>query len=263
MNNIAFSIGQFTITWYGILVAAGFLSGYLTACRRAPKAGISSEQVSDVFTWIIIGGILGARFMYVVSYFENFQGGSFWDAFKIWEGGLVFFGGLIGGTLAVILFCRFQKIPILPMGDVLAPSLSLGHGFGRLGCLMSGCCYGKACELPWAISFPFGHSTHPMTLHPVQVYESLLNFTLFALLVWAFHRHSKPGRTLGIYCIGYSIIRFTMEFFRGDYADAKLIFGIFTQAHWISLPLFGLGLWLILHKDFQISKKHTGSGIVS
>ena len=234
-----------TVTWYGILVATGFLTGYLTACRRAPRAGLTADNISDVFTWIIVGGILGARVMYVVSYPETFSGGSFLDAFKIWQGGLVFFGGLIGGTGATLLYARIKKIPVFKLGDVLVPSLALGHGFGRIGCLMSGCCFGKPCDLPWSIEFPVGHSTHPHAVHPVQIYESLLNFTLFGLLVWVFHRRRFDGQVLGLYCIGYSIIRFIVEFFRGDYGDEKLVLGIFTQAHWISLPLLGLGLWIL------------------
>lgn len=244
MDNIAFSFGNFTVTWYGILVACGFLAGFFTATRRAPRAGISQDQVSDVFTWIIIGGILGARFLYVVSYPETFSGGGFLDVFKIWKGGLVFFGGLIGGSVATVIYCRLHKLSVYRLGDVLAPSLSLGHGFGRIGCLMSGCCYGSACSLPWAIRFPNGHQTYPDPVHPVQIYESALNFALYGILAFLYRRRSFDGQVLGIYCMAYAGIRFLVEFFRGDYGEEKLLLGLFTQAHAISLFLLALGVWI-------------------
>lgn len=245
MNNVAFELGNFTITWYGILVATGFLAGYFTAFYRAPKAGVSSDNVSDVFTWIIVGGIVGARILYVTTYWgETFEGKPFLNVFKIWEGGLVFFGGLVGGTLATILYCRTKKIPVYRIGDVLAPSLSLGHGFGRIGCLMAGCCYGKVCSLPWAIEFPNGHATHPDAVHPVQIYEALLNFTLFGILIFIFRKRKFDGQVLGIYCIGYAIIRFAVEFFRGDYPSYAA--GVFTQAHIISVFLIVLGIWIFI-----------------
>lgn len=244
VNNIALEFGNFTVTWYGILVATGFLAGYFTAFYRAPKAGIASDTISEVFTWIIIGGIVGARLLYVVTYWdESFAGKPILSVFKIWEGGLVFFGGLIGGTVATILFCRIKKISAIRVGDALAPSLSLGHAFGRIGCLMAGCCFGKQCTLPWAITFPEGHSTHPHAVHPVQIYESILNFLLFGLLIWIFKKRKYDGQVLGIYCIGYSIVRFIVEFFRGDYPEYAA--GVFTQAHMISVFLIVLGVWIL------------------
>lgn len=243
MNNHAFQFGSFTVTWYGIFVASGFLAGYFTALRRAPKAKLLPDHVSDVFTWIIVGSIIGARILYVVSYWDDsFAGKPVWHVFKIWEGGLVFFGGLIGGTLSTIFYCKLKKISVLSMGDVLAPSISLGHGFGRIACLMAGCCYGKECDLPWAIQFPEGHQTHPHSVHPVQIYESILNFTLFAILFWLFSRRKFSGQVLGFYCIGYAVIRFTVEFFRGDYPHYTA--GVFTQAHLISVLLVALGVWI-------------------
>ena len=245
MNNIAFEFGNFTVTWYGILVATGFLTGYFTAFNRAPKAGVSSENVSDVFTWIIVGGILGARLLYVTTYWsETFEGQPLANIFKIWEGGLVFFGGLIGGTCATILYCKIKKISVYRIGDVLAPSLSLGHAFGRIGCLMAGCCYGKECSLPWGIQFPDSHATHPDLVHPVQIYEAILNLLLFGILIFIFRRRKFDGQVLGFYCIGYAIIRFSVEFFRGDYPS--YIAGSITQAHIISLFLTALGVWIYL-----------------
>lgn len=245
MHPVAFHIGDFVIYWYGILVAAGFLAGIWTASRRAPLSGISGERVADIGPWLILGAVVGARLFYVVSYWrEQFAGEPPWEVFMIRKGGLVFYGGLVGASLAHIVYCRAKRLPLWKMADVLAPSIALGYAFGRLGCLANGCCYGKVCHLPWAIHFPVGHDTHPEAVHPAQLYESFAGLALYAGLAWLYRCKRFDGQVFGLYLVANGIVRFVVEFFRGDYA-VHYLGGWATPAHPIAIALIAVGLVLL------------------
>src|SRR5574341_2203655 len=137
MDKIAFQIGSFPIHWYGVLLALGFWIGLWNASRRGLKAGIAPERVWDTGLWIIVGTILGARALYVITYWEkDFAGQPLSEIFMIQHGGLVYYGGLIGAVFATIIYLRVKKLPLWKLGDVLAPSIALGYVFGRFGCLM-------------------------------------------------------------------------------------------------------------------------------
>ena len=245
MNSIAFHLGPIPIYWYGILVATGFILVISSAARRARTVGESPDSVMDLSIWLLVGGVIGARFLYVVSYWDqSFAGQPISEIFQIRNGGMVFYGGFIGGILGLVLYTRWKKLKALQMADILAPSLPLGHAFGRVGCLMTGCCYGKESTTPWAVRFPEGHPTHPMSVHPTQIYSSLLNLLLFALLVFLFHKRRFQGQIIGYYLVGYAITRTIVESFRGDYPYHY--FGILTQGQLISLGIVAAGVGLLL-----------------
>ena len=249
MHKIALQFGNFTITWYGVFVASGFLFGLWTASRRALRENIAPEKIIDLGPWLLVGAIVGARFLYVVSYWrESFAGKDWWEIFMVHHGGLVFYGGLIGGSLGCVFYAWRKKIPLWKLGDVLAPSIPLGYFFGRFGCLMNGCCYGKACSLPWAITFPEGHETHPLGLpaipvHPTQIYDSLLNLGLFAALVWLHRRKKFDGQIFATYLMCYAVTRSLVEMFRGDYTAMHYFAGL-TPAQMVSIGIFLAGLIL-------------------
>lgn len=244
MHPEAFDIGGITIYWYGIFVAAGVLLGLWTASRRALQAGLSRESIVDLGPWLIGGAVIGARLLYVISYWEQFQGKSFWSLFAIRDGGLVFYGGLIGASAATLFYLWKKKLPVWRVADVLAPSIALGHAFGRIGCLMTGCCYGSACDLPWAIQFPKDHATGGIPVHPTQMYESIANFALYGALVWLFRRRSFDGQVFGVYLVAYAILRSIVELFRGDY-PAYSFGGMLTPGQTVSLVIFVLGAALL------------------
>src|SRR5262249_11792855 len=155
VHKIAFTLGPLTVHWYGVLVALGFLAGLWTASRRAMLEKVSAETILDLGPWLIIGTIIGARTLYVISYWqEQFAGRPFSEVFMVHHGGLVFYGGLVGASLACILYTQIKRLRLWKIADILAPSIALGHAFGRIGCLMNGCCYGRPTSLPWAIHFP-------------------------------------------------------------------------------------------------------------
>jgi phosphatidylglycerol:prolipoprotein diacylglycerol transferase len=162
------------------------------------------------------------------------------------HGGLVYYGGLIGSSLGCIIYARWKKLPLWKLADILAPSVALGYVFGRIGCLMNGCCYGRVCNLPWAIHFPPGHETYPNGVHPTEVYESLLNLGLYAALAWLFRRKKFDGQIFGAYLVGYAILRSYVETFRGDYPQyQRFLSGILTPAHLVSLAILATGLVLL------------------
>ena len=252
MHPIAFQLGPLTVHWYGVMMALAFLIGLWTAGRRSVRAGIAAEKICDLGPWLIIGAILGARAVYVTTYWnEEFTGQPIWEIFMVQHGGLVYYGGLIGAALGCILYARVKRLPLWKLADILAPSIALGYVFGRIGCLLNGCCYGRACDLPWAIRFPADNPLHPPTfpVHPTEVYESLLNLILYAALAWLYCRKKFDGQVFAVYLMGYAALRSFVEMFRGDYTPAHL-HGGFTPAHLVSIGIFAAGAVLFaLHKQ--------------
>jgi phosphatidylglycerol:prolipoprotein diacylglycerol transferase len=259
MHSIAFRLGPLTVHWYGILVALGFLAGLWTAGRRAKLEGISHETIFDLGPWLILGGIIGARILYVISYWkEDFAGGPFYEVFMIQKGGLVFYGGLIGATIGAMLFLRLKKLPVWKVADILAPSIALGSAFGRVGCLMYGCCYGRLCSLPWGVTFPrqspvWDHQVQTglidsggtaLPVHPTEIYDSVLNFCFYVFLAWLFRRKKFDGQIFAVYLIGYAILRSFVEYFRGDY-PVRYLGGWATPAQVLSLGIIAGGALLL------------------
>lgn len=247
MHPVAFRIGPLTVHWYGILVALGFLVGLWNAARRAPRAGLPGQAVADLGPWLIMGAVIGARFLYVVSYWrEQFAHAPWWEIFMVHHGGLVYYGGLAGATLGALVFLWRRRLPVWRMGDVLAPGIALGYAIGRWGCLMNGCCYGRASDLPWAVRYPPDNPLAPPVypVHPVQVYDSLLSLGLFVLLTRFFPRRKFEGQVFALYLIGYAISRALVEFFRGDYPPEHLRWGM-TPGQEVSVLvlLAGISLW--------------------
>lgn len=244
MHPIAFRLGPLTVHWFGVALAVAFLAALWTAVRRAPLTGISGEKISDAGLWLILGAVLGARSLYVATYWrESFAGQPIWEILMIQKGGLVFYGGLAGAALAGILFARTQKLALWKIADIFAPSIALGYVFGRIGCLMNGCCFGRECDLPWAIHFPSDHATAGAPVHPTQIYDSLLSLGLYALLAWLYRRKKFDGQVFATYLMVYAALRSFVELFRGDYSEAHRHAGL-TPAHLVSVGILAAGVVL-------------------
>jgi phosphatidylglycerol---prolipoprotein diacylglyceryl transferase len=258
VHPVAFQIGQFTIYWYGILVAAGILLGLYTASRRSALDRLPRESVADLGTLLIVGALLGARLLYVFTFWkEDFADQSLSKIFAIRDGGLVFYGGLIGGAVSAIAYCKWKKLPLWRVADTLAPSIALGHVFGRMGCLMTGCCFGKPSSLPWAIQFPMQSQAwnHQVVLekitggqaalpvHPTQIYESLLNLALYIGLAWLYRRKKFDGQVFATYLLCYAVLRAFVEAFRGDYPANQITAGL-TPAQMVSIGILTAGIFV-------------------
>ncbi len=233
-------IGPFALRSYGLMVAIGLFLGLQYLVSMAKTKNISQEKVMDVVLYTIVAGLIGARTAYVLTNF-SFYSRNIGDIFKIWEGGLVYYGGLIAGTVAVIVFVRLnQDIDFWNLSDIMAPALSLGHIFGRIGCLLAGCCYGRPTALPWAVRFTNPESLAPtgVCLHPTQVYEAIGNLLIFLALDRFNRTEHRKGQTIFAYVFLYGTMRFIMEFFRGD--DRGPQFLVFSQGQVISVVIVAL-----------------------
>lgn len=219
---------------------------FWTGSKRAPKDGIPGEAIMNLGPWIIGGAIIGARLLYVINYWDKeFAGKPLYHIVTIGRSGLVFYGGLIGASLGTIIYCWKNKYPLWKVGDVMGPSVALGHAFGRIGCLMTGCCFGRACSMPWAIHFPADtHETKGIGVHPTQIYESVLLFLFSAFLMWFYRRKKFDGQIFASYLMGYAILRATVEMFRGDYAPGQYAGGMVSPGQMVSIVMFALGLIL-------------------
>jgi phosphatidylglycerol:prolipoprotein diacylglycerol transferase len=264
VHPIAIHIGKLTIHWYGVMIALAFLAGLWTATLRARREKISGERIADVTLWLMVGGILGARIVYVTTYWkEEFAGQPLSEIFMIQHGGLVYYGGLIGAITAGAIYIRWKKMPFWKTADVLAPSVALGSFFGRAGCLLNGCCYGRPTSLPWAIQFPngsyawsqqfqertmfqgrlVGANDPSFPVHPTEIYDGLLNLALYIFLAWLFRRKKFDGQIFATYLLCYAVTRSFVEYFRGDYTGLHYHLGL-TPAQWIGVPIFVAGLAL-------------------
>lgn len=245
---------------YGFLMFLGFIAGGLTATRLAKRVGYTPDVVWDLGIWTLFGGIAGARMFYLVQYHERVFGGkSGFDLilapFELQEGGLVLLGGLLFGSGIFFVYCFYRKLKPLLMADIAVPAFFIALAFGRLGCLMNGCCYGDRCELPWAIQFPLGSvpdmalvirgflspdSVASMPLHPSQIYSSLNALILGILTATYFRYRNRDGAVLAMGMLTYPITRFSIEYLRGDEMGQ---FGTsFTISQWVSMGLFCAGL---------------------
>lgn len=246
MFPVLFKIGPLTLHAYGAMVALGFYLGYRWMLFQGRRHGLSEDQVSALAWTCMLAGLAGARLLYVA-----FNPGHYlsapWEIFKIWEGGLVWYGGLLAGAGAGVLWLRRRKISVPLAADVTAPALALAHAVGRLGCFLAGCCYGRECALPWAVTFRHPDTLAPsgIPLHPAQLYEAALDLLLFALLA---RRPVGSGRTAVLYIGGYSLARLTVEFFRGD--ERGPVWLSLTSTQWIAVLGLGAALagWTVLSR---------------
>ncbi|HVY37837.1 MAG TPA: prolipoprotein diacylglyceryl transferase [Polyangia bacterium] len=233
---------EIAISTYGVLVTAGLAIGIWAAQRQGRRRGFDSGAVMDLAFWTIVAGLIGARLTYGLVNAREFwlactEGpGPRWhdctSVFRLWEGGLVFYGGVAAAAGAALLFARRQGWSFGEVGDVGAPALAIGHAFGRLGCFAAGCCFGKETAARVGMSFPrgsvafdvlrrsgdvpFGAGETP-PLHPTQVYEAAGEAVIFAVLWAASPRlRRRPGALLTLYLGLYAALRFVVEIFRGD-----------------------------------------------
>ena len=250
---VAISIGPFAVRWYALAYIAGLLLGWWLARRllEAPKlwgrpAPFASEALDDLLVYMAAGVVLGGRIGYVLFYNLDWYLAHPLDALMVWHGGMSFHGGLIGSTLAMVLFARRRGLAFLPVFDLVAAVVPIGLFFGRIANFINGELWGRVTDVPWAMVFP---AAGPEPRHPSQLYqaglEGIILFVIMMLLVRA-GGLKKPGLVSGTFLACYGVARIIGEFFRQPDVQIGFLAGGLTMGMLLSLPMIAIGLWLIV-----------------
>jgi phosphatidylglycerol---prolipoprotein diacylglyceryl transferase len=256
---------DFQIHSYGVMVLLACFASLAIGVWRARREKIDSNVVYELATWLFLGGIVGARGVYVLSHLDSIH--TLADVLQSWKGGNNFYGCILGGLTGSILYWFRRPFPFWVMTDVAAPAVAIGIAIGRIGCFLNGCCYGAPCDLPWAISFPVGSHAwarqvdsgliSPLALaslpvHPTQLYASVAGFVLLGLLLAHFARRRRAGEVMALLMIVYPVTRWPLEMIRGD--EPAILMGM-TLSQNISVALFacGLAVWCGLRGGFSIT----------
>lgn len=235
MHPILFSIGDIHLYTYGLFIAIGFITAIFVSQKLAAPHGFKPQEISDLYYIILVSALIGSRGLYIIINFSEYRN-NFFDIFKIWNGGLVFFGGFIFSVAVLTFYLKYKKANLWLVADILAPGVALGHAIGRIGCLFAGCCYGQTCDLPWAITFTHPLSLAPLNiaLHPTQAYMFLSNLALFFILLVITRIKRFTGMVFLTYLMLYSVSRFINEMFRADFRG-NFIFDFISLSQGIGL----------------------------
>jgi len=228
---------------FGVMFALGFLASGAVLTRRLKELGKPADWAYEIVFAALVGGLVGSRVYYLVQHADVFSNDPLGSAFG--GTGLVWYGGVLGGAISVVLWARRRGMFGLGLLDLCAVPLALGYAIGRIGCQVSGDGdYGKASDLPWAMGYPHGTvPTDPgVTVHPTPVYETLA-MGLVAWLLWRYRDHLRPGIVFASYCVGSGLERFLVEFVR---RNEEVALGL-TAPQLESLALLIAGAaWLVL-----------------
>lgn len=241
-----FSIGPLTVHTYGVMFSLGIVAAVVLSERQLRRTGGKPGTIADMAFPVMLGVILGARALFVIVEHQYYAAHP-WHILAVWNGGLVFYGGLIGGALAFVLAARWWHLDLWYLADTLAPGLALGHGIGRIGCFFAGSCYGKPTDLPWAVTYTdpgsLAHDILGVPVHPVQLYSTIFLVSLAVLLYRKGPSASFRGQVITSYGIIYGVYRFMIEFLRGDPRGAMEIGGVvLSTSQVVSLLLVPLAV---------------------
>lgn len=208
------SIGKITIHGYGLMIAIGILCCIAMAMYRAKKYSLDAEAILDIAIWGVLAGFVGAKLLYVVVEFESFTKN---PMSLLGSEGFVVYGGIIAGVLAAVVYCRKKNLAFMEYFDLAVPSISLAQGFGRIGCFLAGCCYGRETESFLGVTFP-ADSMAPsgVKLLPTQLFSSAGDFLIMGVLLLYYKKNTRTGNVGAMYLLLYGIGRFLIEFLRAD-----------------------------------------------
>lgn len=249
------TIGPIPIRLYGLMIGLGFTIGIFLAARQAQKEGINPDRVLDLGVYMLLTAIVGARLLFVLTNLGEFAARPL-DAFALWKGGLVFYGALITAVPIGIWYVKKHRLPVWKTTDIIAPSLALGQAFVGLGCFFAGCCYGAPYSGPACVTFNDVHSLAPLgvSLFSTQLMESGGDFVIFTLLV-LLRRHKKfDGQLFWFYALSYAVLRFAIEFFRGDAVRGLYSGNGISTSQIIAIGVFilaGMMIWRLSKKPVQ------------
>ena len=250
-------IGPLTLHTYGVLLALAFLAGLWVVSRQAKKAGLDATVITDMAVYVLIGGLVGAKLLLLLvewPYYAKHPG----EILGLLQSGGVFYGGLLGAFPVAWWFARRHRLDAWKTADVLAPGVAIGQAIGRLGCFAAGCCYGRAADVPWAVTFHDVYATRQVgtpidtPLHPTQLYESAATLAIFIFLRWLSGRKRFEGQVTLAYIFLYAVARFVIEFYRGDAARGMVLGGWLSTSQFIAILMVLAVLFLypyVLRKE--------------
>jgi phosphatidylglycerol---prolipoprotein diacylglyceryl transferase len=243
IDPVLIKIGPLSLRWYGLMYLAGFVSSYLLVMRQLKKKTLKIErsQIDDLYFYLIVGLILGARFGYVLFYNFGFYLSDPLEALAVWHGGMSFHGGLIGTFIAGYIVIKKKGLKFFEVADLIVPTCPIGIGFGRMGNFINGELFGKTSNVPWAMIFPQGGG---MPRHPSQLYEVFFEGLLLFIILWIYKdRKKRDGDVFALFLILYGLFRIFCEFFREPDLQLGYIFGMLSMGQILSGCMIAIGLF--------------------
>lgn len=253
LDPVAIQIGPLAIRWYALAYIVGIILSWRLMRRLAAQSPeiATTTQVDDFVSWATLGVVLGGRLGYCLFYQPSVYLADPIGILRVWTGGMSFHGGMLGVAIAIVLFCRHYRIPILGFSDRLAVCAPIGLGLGRVANFINGELWGRpaSASLPWAMIFPRADT---VPRHPSQIYQALMEGLILFLIMFSLSRReairARFGLLTGIFLIGYGVARITGELFREpDDFLGFLWFGA-TMGQLLSIPMVVAGLWLVLRR---------------
>lgn len=251
LNPVLFTLGPFTVHWYGIITALAFLVIIAGVLKSSQKYGLKQDDLIDMLLFTAPLGIIGARIFYVLVNWSYYQQ-NLSEVYKIWHGGLAIYGGIVVGIITIFLFCRHRKINALQVLDHLVVYLALGQSVGRWGNFVNQELFGPNTNLPWGMTGDIIRSTiileqYPgvnpeLPVHPLFLYESLWSLAAFFILMWFRKKKKLQGEVFCLYMISYGLARFTIDSLRFDLkvgsVNINRVFGILFVVAFIGVILY-------------------------
>jgi phosphatidylglycerol---prolipoprotein diacylglyceryl transferase len=211
---------------YGLMLALAFLVGTWLALREARRLELDEDRVVTVILVVLVSSVLGARALYVLEHIEEFRG-AWGGMLAVWQGGLTLYGGVVAGTLGGLVAARKLGLPMWTTADALAPSVALGTVFGRIGCFLNGCCYGRPTTLPWGVTFPpdsfAGLEFGSTAVHPSQLYFAAAGLALFGIIWFLRTRLLVPGTLFWTFLLLFALVRIPLDLTRAYEPEAVLL----------------------------------------
>jgi phosphatidylglycerol:prolipoprotein diacylglycerol transferase len=233
-------LGTFTVGTYGLFYALGFLAALRLAVGQARREGIETARIIDLGIVVLVAGFLGAKvLLYAIDWRYYLQHPI--EMVRSLRSAGVFYGGFLAAALAAVWYIRRHHLPLGRITDLAAPAMALGQAIGRIGCFAAGCCYGRACDRPWAVTFTdpdaFRLTGAPLgvAVHPTQIYHALADLLILGLTLFVLRRRSRPGQVFWVYVLAYALLRFVVEFYRGDTARGLFLDGRFSTSQILAM----------------------------
>ena len=247
MHPILIEIGRFRIYSYGVMLALSFWVGIVLAAKRAEKRGINQDRIYDMSIILILAAVIGSRTLYILTHRGDYH--SLLDIIALWQGGATFYGGFILALAGAVVYLRRKRLSFLLVADACAPSIALGFFFTRIGCFLSGCCFGNPTHSVFGIVFPAhspaGYYCPGIPVHPTQLYDSLYGLVTALVLLALDRRRPFTGFTFGLLCVLSGAGRYVIDFLRYYEASAR-ISRLMTVSQLISICVVATGILILL-----------------